>query len=404
MVLDMETGAPSLKILEECVGMMNTATVNRLQSDEGHIFQYGVTQGDGKFRIQMSKFLTEKYQDDVSSEDLMVTCGASHGLYMIGTLLFNRGDIVFVEDPTYFIALDMFKEMGMTVVPVPSADSLNIDDLDKLLSEYQQKSSREITDTKPYWAMVYLVPTFNNPRGFCLPEEKCRKVIQLARKYNVLVVCDDVYNLLSYIPGDKPEDVPLPAPKRLFAYDDKLDPEYKGNVISNCTFSKILGPGLRCGWVEAPVRSLNVLRFSGITRSGGGWNNYTSGILASVIELGLLSEHVLKLQKKYKRHLDAMCDVLTKEMPPEVKFTKPQGGYFIWVVLPESVSVTELREYCLKEYKVTFAPGPSFSIKGNFQNCMRLAFTYNEEEDLVCGLKKVCTATQKFCKEAAQKT
>ncbi|XP_006823045.1 uncharacterized protein LOC102805990, partial [Saccoglossus kowalevskii] len=298
----MEIGAPSLTDLKICTDLLSKATQHRLSSETGHLFQYGCTQGDSKFVKEMTKFLTEKYGDEVDSDDILVTGGATSGLYYMTTLLFNRGDIVFVEDPTYFLAINMLRDdLELQVVPVPTtSEGLELEVLDKLLTDYRLKSKHVVTEKQPYWTMLYTVPTFNNPKGKCLPAEKCKKLVEIARRRDIFVVCDDVYNLLSYIPNDKPGENLLPAPMRLFAYDKKQDVDYKGNVVSNCSFSKILGPGMRIGWLEAPQRLLNILRFSGLMCGGGGFNNYTSGIIASVLETGMMSQHILYLQEKYK--------------------------------------------------------------------------------------------------------
>ncbi|XP_070531723.1 uncharacterized protein [Ptychodera flava] len=364
------------------------------------MFQYGCRRGDYKFRLQMSKFLTEEYDDEVDCGELLVTCGATNGLYMVASMLFNRGDTVFIEDPSYFIALEMFgKDLGMNVVPVPrNGEGINIEEFDKVLSEYQRASSHHPTEQRPYWSMVYLIPTFNNPKGTCLSTEKCEQIVKLARKYNILLFCDDVYNLLSYIPGEKPEDKPLPPPRRLFAYDKKTDPDYVGNVISNGSFSKILGPGLRIGWMEAPLKVLDVIENSAFTMSAGGWNNYTSAILASALELGLVSKHLLEKRKKYRDNLDSMYQVFMDDMPPGVKIFKPQGGFFIWIEFPEDIDTEKLRDVCEKEYSVSFVPGKSFSTTGSFGNCARVAITYYERDVLVTAAKKICAAAKTFCK------
>ncbi|XP_070531720.1 2-aminoadipate transaminase-like [Ptychodera flava] len=397
----LDVGAPSKQELEDCIDIFNKATQHRMQSENGYMFQYGCWRGDCKFRLQMSKFLTEEYDDEVDCEELMVTCGATNGIYMVASLLFNRGDTVFVEDPSYYIAIEIFKEdLGMNVVPVPFDDEgIIIEKFEKVLYEYQRGSSHQPTKERPYWSMVYLIPTFNNPKGTCLAKEKCEQILKLARKYNILIFCDDVYNLLSYIPGEKPEDKPLPSPRRLFAYDKKTDPDYVGNVISNGSFSKILGPGLRIGWMEASLKVLDLIENSAFTRSAGGWNNYTSAILASALELGLVSKHLLNIRRKYRNNLDCLYQTFTGDMPSGVKILKPQGGYYIWIEFPENIDAEKLRKYCEKEYDVCFAPGKKYSPSGSFSNCARITITYYEKDVLVTAAKKICAATRAFCKD-----
>jgi DNA-binding transcriptional MocR family regulator len=146
---------------------------------------------------------------------------------------------------------------------------------------------------KLFWACYYAIPTFHNPTGILFSPETCRQLIQLARAEDILIACDDVYNLIYY-------DEQVGSPKRLFAYDSDTDTDFRGNVISNGSFSKILSPGIRMGWMECPPRITDLFRNSGILKSGGAANNYMSGIISSMIQLGLAQKQLLLYVNKYK--------------------------------------------------------------------------------------------------------
>lgn len=146
------------------------------------------------------------------------------------------------------IALDTIKQFHtLNIVPVKlNENGVDLDSLEKLLQEKQFKSQN-----KEFWAMYYTIPTYHNPTGILFSPEVCEGLIKLSRKYDFLITCDDVYNILYY--KDKE------APKRLLAYDNRQDKDFKGNVISNGSFSKILGPGVRLGWLEVPPRLKKLL-------------------------------------------------------------------------------------------------------------------------------------------------
>lgn len=209
-----------------------------------------------------------------------------------------------------------------------------------------------------------------------------KSLIKLARKYDILIACDDVYNLLPF-----EEDTP---PKRLFSYDSFDDDDFKGNVISNGTFSKLLSPGVRIGWMECAPRIVDAFRDSGVLKSGGAINNYTSGIVASLIELGLAETQLKRCLETYKDQWRALCETLESHLPPSCSFKKPKGGYFIWIKLPVSCDGDALSDYCLKKYKVFAIRGSRFSIENKCRNFIRLSFAFHPPEVLRMAGKQLC--------------
>jgi DNA-binding transcriptional MocR family regulator len=317
--------------------------------------------------------------DPVRVDDLVVTGGASQGLMMLATLLFSPGDVVFVEDPTYFIALQALQQdCGLKCVPTPmDEEGIIPEELERCVKARLSDRGREVGGNRPFWSMVYLIPTFHNPTGVCLSPDRCRRIVEIARKYNLLVVCDDVYNLLAFSQDEESTH----KRKRLFAYDDPSDPNFTGNVVSNATFSKVFGPGLRLGWLEAPPSVRRTILNSGLVFSGGSLNHLTSGLMTSVISQGLLQEHLKEARLKYKEQCEAVCSVLQEKLP-SATFTAPEGGYFLWMKLPQPLKAADVVSRCEQDLKITFFPGDLASLTGQFDDYVRICFSYYEADVL----------------------
>ncbi|XP_068731253.1 uncharacterized protein [Montipora capricornis] len=384
----LSVGAPSSYLRQMCAHLVQEATTSLHKSQHcTSALQYGLEQGPAVFRSELAKFLSEVYGDAVNYEDLWVNAGASQGLDLLGHVLFQPGDVVFVEEPSYFIGLRALKDdLGMRVIGVPTdKDGMMVDELENLITEHSNKF-RLATDEKPYSSMLYCVPTFNNPTGSCLAPERCEKLIKVLRKHNVLALCDDVYNLLSFVDD-------APAPQRLFAYDNKSDADYRGNVISNGSFSKVLAPGLRIGWMEVPEKARKLLSRNAYNASGGCFNQYISCIISVALGEGLVKEHLMMARQNYRSQCDALCNALDKYIPIPISYQKPKGGYFVWVSFPPEVDCIKLFEICKTKYLVEFKHGCVFSTTpGKFKNCMRLSFGFNEPDILEHCVKQIAFA------------
>lgn len=215
--------------------------------------------------------------------------------------------------------------------------------------------------------------------------------MKLARKHDILIACDDVYNLLPF-EGDAP-------PKRLFAYDSFDDEDFRGNVISNGTFSKLLAPGVRVGWMECAPRIVEAFRNSGILKSGGAINGYTSGIICSLIELGLAERQLNRCLNAYKTQCEALCETLVNNLPSSCSFIQPKGGYFIWIKLPEDCDGDALSDHCLTKFKVFAIRGTRFSIENKFRSFIRLSFAFHPPELLREAGEKLCNGIKDYLSE-----
>jgi len=296
---------------------------------------------------------------------------------MILSTLIDMSGVIFVDEVTYMIALEAFSHFShMKVVSVVlGEDGPNIAELERVIQEH-----KIVANGKLFWGMYYTVPTYHNPTGILFPEKICQEIVDLSRKHDLLVVCDDVYNLLPY-----GSDTP---PKRLFAYG--------GNVISNGSFSKLISPGIRIGWMECPPKCVNEFYKSGILKSGGAVNNYTSGIIESLIELGLAKKVLEFYKATYKARMELSCKILRENLPITCSFLEPKGGYFIWIKLPQNISAQEFNAFCRENYKVVVIPGDVFSLNKTSKNCLRISIGFHTVETLQTAVTRLCEALNEF--------
>jgi len=355
--IDLGLGDPAFSLLP--LDMLRLAATDCFARGDASILQYGAEQGNGPFRQALADFLGRGYGFPVDPAGLFVTCGASGALDLLCTLFTSPGDTIFVEEPSYFLALRIFRDHGLRMVPVPTdADGLVVDGLEESLAEVHPK-------------FIYIIPTFQNPSGQTLPLERRERLVSLAREHDFFVVADEVYHFLDY----------TRQPPGPFAGYTK-----GGNIISLNSFSKILAPGLRLGWLQADGKIIQKLAGCGLLDSGGGMNPFTSAIVREVIESGGLKKNIGKLKAVYESRLAGMESALRRHFP-EAQFTTPAGGYFFWVRLP-GVDTSNLQTMA-EAFQVGFRPGARFSSRGGLGEYMRLSFVFYGEGEIEEGLKRL---------------
>jgi DNA-binding transcriptional MocR family regulator len=356
--IDLGMGNPDLSLLP--LQALQKSAESYFTKGDARSLQYGSEQGDGLFRRALANFLTVEYGLSTGPEQLFITTGASSALDLICTLYTNPGDTVFVEEPTYFLALRIFKDHGLRVFSVPTdTDGLRLDSLEEKLIKFHPK-------------FVYSIPVFQNPTGQTLSLIRRKKLVELAQQHNLLIVADEVYQLLHY--HQKP-------PKPLAAYSENVE-----QVISVNSFSKILAPGLRLGWIQAHPVILNRLTSTGLLDSGGGMNPFTSALVRELLESDGLAKNINLLRQEYGKRLDALDTALRRDLPA-AEYVRPQGGFFFWVHLP-GVDTAELRRKA-QEFNVGLRQGELFSSRGEKQNFMRLGFCFYSAEEIVEGVKRI---------------
>ncbi|KAK9670959.1 Valine--pyruvate aminotransferase [Basidiobolus ranarum] len=384
--VDFTIGAPGSDLLRNVTKLALEASQSALSAPDAYnLLQYGAAKGLGTFRKGLANWLEHEYHDtSIDPSRLTVTSGATQSFTNIVTLFTCPDTVFLIEDPTYFLALDLVREQraDSKILPVPTDESgIMTKNLEALLEKYTTKDKNIWPNRFSF--MLYLVPTHNNPTGRSLSHERRIELVKLAAKYDMLVVCDDVYDILRY------EDH-ANTPKRLVAYDYEFNKEASGFVISNGTFSKLFGPGIRLGWVEAKESLINTLSQSGLNNSGGSPNQLASGIMTDLLVSGKLSKFVDDLRTTYANRMHALMKVLKSQLPPTCEVLHPKGGYFVWIILPEHINTRDLLERCRKETHVNFSPGDRFSLAGNTNHCLRLCFAYNSEDNIVSGAERLC--------------
>lgn len=356
--IDLGMGNPDISLFP--LDPLKRAAAAYFSSRDPRPLQYGIEQGDAYFRHALANLLTTAYGSTVNPALLFVTNGASSGLNLICTLYTRPGDVVFVEEPTYFLALRIFEDHGLKVVSIPmDEDGLRLDALESKLAEVQPK-------------FIYTVPTFQNPSGRTLSQPRREKLVALAQSHNFLIVADEVYQLLAYTAAS-------PQPLANYAADVE-------QVISLNSFSKILAPGLRLGWVQAHPTVIKKMSCCGLLDSGGGMNPFTSAIMRYLIEAGDLEHNIAHLQKEYSSRLKIMEAALRQHLP-KAKFSIPAGGFFFWLRLP-GVDTTELRP-SLKACQVDIRPGALFSSYSAMREYMRLSFCCYDAQEIEEGIRRL---------------
>jgi len=329
-------------------------------SGDRRSLQYGIEQGDGYFRWDLAGFLAGAYGLSVDPDLLFITSGASSALDLMCTLYTQPGDVIFVEEPTYFLALRLFQDHGLKVVSISmDQDGLCLEGLEERIIKYQPK-------------LIYIIPTFQNPSGRTLSQERREKLVELTRQNNVLILADEVYQLLAYTQTP-------PLPFATYAGQEQ-------HVISINSFSKILAPGLRLGWLQAHPSVINRLAGSGLLDSGGGMNPFTSAVVRNLVVSGGLDGNIQLLRTEYTSRLDAMGAALSKYLPA-AEWTLPQGGFFYWVRLV-GVDAEKLRR-AAESYQVDLRQGALFSSQQGMREYFRLSFSYYDPTRIEEGVRRL---------------
>lgn len=326
---------------------------------------YGEQAGAASFRQQLANWLTEDYGQTISANELLVTNGSSNALDMICSQLISNSDAnptVLVEDPSYFIALKLFKARGFEVVALP------MDDEGIELAALEQA----IKDHRP--AFIYTIPVFHNPTGITQSHQRRQELVQLAKQHNCPLIADEVYQSLYF--ADKP-----PAPLACYATDSLTSNDKSAPVISIGSFSKILAPGLRLGWIQGNGELFDPLRSSALLQSGGGLAPLTSALMGNLLASGDFQQNLAYLRQTYQARAEALYQSLISVFGDTIQIQQPEGGYFLWVSFKDGRDLTALRESAQKA-GVNYLPGSLCSANGQFSNSMRLCFAWYGEEEL----------------------
>lgn len=359
--INLGIGQPSADLLP--VELVREASNAFFASAEPYDLNYGVLQGDERFRASLAGYLGREYVAPASPDSLIVSGGNSQALDLVSVVFAQPGDTVFVEEPSYFLAFQIFRDHGLNIVGIPLDDEgISIPQLEQALQEH-----------KP--AFLYTIPSYQNPGGQCLSLERRKRLVELAMEHDFLIVADEVYQLLHYY------DAPPPA---LGTMTDS------NAVVSLGSFSKILAPAMRLGWIQTSPALCKKILVNGFVSSGGSINHFSSHIARHAIDLGLLDDHVTGLRRAYRARVEAMDDALHKEFDSLARWVKPEGGYFFWLEFATGTDITPLRDKA-RECEAGFQPGAVFSSNSGLSNCMRLSFAHYSEDDIAEGVRRIRT-------------
>jgi DNA-binding transcriptional MocR family regulator len=304
-----------------------------------------------------------------SPEQVVITSGSQEGLYIITTLLARPGDLIVAEMPTYFGSLQLFQSLGMQVIPIPlDRQGMRIDILEGVLERYRPR-------------FIYTVPTFHNPTGYTMSLSRRKQLLELSERYRLPVVEDDAYRHLHLA------EEPPPPLKAL---------DQSGNVIYLNTFSKLLFPGLRVGWVAAsrPFTRL-MTRMKELSIST---NTLGQLALASYLKDGALYRHLYHARSLYAGQAAVLEEHLAALKPFGIAYEKPAGGFYFWVSLPEEINPRKLMKECLRR-GLSFTCGDMFLLREAEQPFIRLCFTHEQPEQIKQGMMILAEAlhAQKPC-------
>lgn len=344
---------------------LRQAMQNVISSPQAYTaLQYGPEQGTQS----LINFLVEKINREqnlsIQPNNLMIVAGSTHAVDMLTRLYAKPNGVMLVEAPTYVDALHIFRDHHIELHSIPMDEhGLIPSELEKQLIQLQT------TGKSP--SILYTIPNFHNPTGITLSEARRLEIINLSHQYNFLILEDDVYRDLSF-------EGTLPPSFYALAPDDQ--------VLSIGSFSKTLAPGLRLGWLLAPQETIQRCINSGTTQMGGGANPFTAQLVAQYCRSGHLETHLSHLRSLYKMRRDVALSALTRYMPPNVHWTHPMGGFFIWLTLPENVFAQDVKRLALQE-GVLVAAGEGFFVNaGDGEHNLRLAYSRAEIEDIERGI------------------
>ncbi len=372
-VISLAGGLPSPDVFP--VARFEDACHKVLQEHGSSALQYGATEGFEPLREIIAQNLM-RYGIRAKIENVLLTSGSQQALDLIGKLLINTGDRVLVEAPSYLGALQAFNVYGAQYVPVPvDHDGLRTDLLEEALASGPK--------------FMYILPNFQNPAGVTLSEARRHQLILTADKYGVPIIEDDPYGQLRY------EGQHLPPLVVVDRENLRRDNGYSiGNVIYLSTFSKTLAPGIRLAWIVAPpdvIRKLVLLKQGADLHT----SSFIQWVAYEVARDGFIDEHVRRIRQVYRERRDVMLASLKEFFPPEVTWTHPEGGLFLWVTMPKGMDSHALIEPALAQ-KVAFVPGDAFYSEDTpeARRHMRLNFSKPSAEQIREGIRRLSIAVK----------
>ncbi len=339
---------------------LKEATARAIDKYGDAMLQYGITQGVLPFRERIAERMTDLFKVDTTADMIQITTGSQQGLDLIGRVFLNKSDYILTERPTYVGALQAFSFYTTNYCTAElQEDGINIDEAERQIKKYNPK-------------IIYVVPDFQNPTGITATAEKRQALVDLARKHQIPIVDDNPYCELRYS-GERP-----PSFRELGG----------DAVIQLGTFSKIVAPGFRLGTVVAcpeVLAMMDKMKQSIDLHT----TTFAQYVLLEYMSTGRLdSYHIDLLCREYRARRDTMIDAMEREFPAGVSFTRPDGGLFLWVTLPDHVSTSETLPKAIKA-KVAYVPGRSFYPHEDIDTHLRLNFCNASHDSIKEGVRRL---------------
>jgi 2-aminoadipate transaminase len=326
--------------------------------------QYGPTEGLDETKACIAQVMAAEGMR-VAPEDLIVTTGGQQVIDLVTKTLIDPGDVVIAEGPTYPGAVPVFSAYQADVVQVDmDADGMRVDLLEETLDRLERDGRRP--------KFIYTVPSFQNPAGVTMSQPRRSRLVEVAHERELLVLEDNPYGLLRY-EGDPPPP--------LLSLDGGVYVMYLG------TFSKILSPGIRLGWVVAPPPVLEKINL-GKQAADLCTSTLSQLMVQAYFQESRWRDYVESLTEVYRARRDTMLDALADHFPRQAEWTRPAGGLFIWVTLPDFIDTTDLLARALRD-NVAFVPGEAAFLDGRGRNAMRLNFSGSNEDAIREGIRRI---------------
>ncbi|MBV4417845.1 PLP-dependent aminotransferase family protein [Clostridium tyrobutyricum] len=342
------------------------ASIKVLNENGSDVLQYSTTEGYRPLREYIAQRYLKRFGLKVDADEILITNGSQQGLDLLGKIFLNKDDNVLIERPGYLGAIQAFSifEPVFNSVPVNN-DGVDIDLLEKSLAMNSPK-------------LFYTVPNFQNPSGTTYSEKNRKAAADILKKYDTILIEDDPYGELRFIGEDL-------QPIKTYLGD-------KSVMLGS--FSKIVAPAMRLGWICAKGEIMEKL----ITAKQAAdlhTNYYSQRVVHQFLMDNDIEDHIKKIRKLYKGQRDCMVSMIERYFPEGIKSTKPEGGMFLWVTLPEGISSLELFDLAAKE-NVAFVPGDPFYVNVKGSNTLRLNYTNSDEKSIEEGIKRLSRAIRKL--------
>jgi len=347
------------------------AIANDIFTNNGaQALQYSITEGYPVLREQIADRLATKFNSYTENDSLIVVTGGQQGIDLTTKVLCNEHDTVICEDPTFIGALNAFRTYNVNLRGVPmDSDGINIEAL-----EHALKTEKNVK-------MIYLIPTFQNPMGICMSAEKRKAVYELAKKYGVVILEDNPYGELRFAGKD------IPTIKSL----DK-----DGIVVYCGSFSKILSPGMRVGFLSAPKEiAAKIVVAKQVTDVHT--NIFFQMTVSEYIKRYDLDKHIEGIRNLYKAKNEAMRDAIMRYLPENIRATSPEGGIFLWLDLPVGIDSQPIASRLVAEKKVAVVPGSAFlPDERKVSNGIRLNYSMPTEEQIDIGIRRIAEFLKEY--------